>query len=432
MKKLDFRRWMPQRRAWIGLGSLLLLALAVWAIHPFVPPEPPLVQPDSPEAWRAMVRSGNRPAALAATLLLAATEDAEATRALLERFPSLEPPEFQTVLEVFLYAADRDRVDPALIDALLDVANDPAHRSVEKLKPGFEIWHGVGLTEVAQLIPRGQESRHKDALLRAAKRVMAQNHFGLNVGAGPTAWQALDTLVATGDAESLSYCDSLFRQAMARGRRPSQPYLAAWARVVLGQHRDDPSAGHAKMERDYPDLYSGGFKEAYSRELVIAKRDIRATVSPAPRLTRASHACAHSADSPLPWAIRRHFTSKALGDLRELEGAIEKRVVDLSALPADLCQLTTPIAFMPNALPDVCAAYGSYGYATWQWASYAIASPGPDGVRNISLLHLMLTRQLEGKRQNASGETYFVRWTPDGYEYLEGPAPGADIILVHQ
>ena len=136
-------------------------------------------------------------------------------------------------------------------------------------------------------------------------------------------------------------------------------------------------------------------------------------------------------DSRVPWALRRNQTGKALAQMRALETALMNYSVDYSSFPPGFAGLTSPIAYINLVPPDACAGSGTYGYAeSRRWGlNFALASAGPDGARDISLAHFMLTRELLGITPGTHGTTLYLRLTPQGYEFLEEFSPGADIVL---
>jgi len=141
------------------------------------------------------------------------------------------------------------------------------------------------------------------------------------------------------------------------------------------------------------------------------------------------------ADYRTPWVLRRSKLGKALRDMEVLHTAASAYYVDFSSYPPQARCLTTPVAYMNALLPDVCAPRGPYGYTrSWQWhLQYAFVSTGPDGVRDISLIHFMLTRVLQGKPPWQLGRSLlFVRWSKtgyeSGYEYSSEFASGADVV----
>ena len=133
--------------AWTGWALLimLLLALAVgWLLWPLVPPRQS-IQPDSPEAWRALMQHPSHPVHLAAAILLAGSGDAEGTRVFLEAFPTLTKDEEHVALQALLGLTGKENLAPALIEAFL---NHP------------ESYHTGDPDAVLELIPPGLEARH--------------------------------------------------------------------------------------------------------------------------------------------------------------------------------------------------------------------------------------------------------------------------------
>jgi hypothetical protein len=139
-------------------------------------------------------------------------------------------------------------------------------------------------------------------------------------------------------------------------------------------------------------------------------------------------------DSSTPWVLRRNRTAQALAQMRALQMGLSNYIVDWNVFPPRLSCLTTPVAFVDRIPPDACAGFGPYGYATTSLLVYdtILGSAGPDGVRDVSLLHFLLAQVLQGAPHGGPGsKTLYVRLTPQGYEFLERFEDGADILAVY-
>jgi len=139
-------------------------------------------------------------------------------------------------------------------------------------------------------------------------------------------------------------------------------------------------------------------------------------------------------DSSTPWVLRRNRTAQALAQMRALQMGLSNYIVDYNVFPPGLSCLTTPIGYVDRIPPDICAGLGPYGYATTSLLVFdtILGSAGPDGVRDVSLLHFLLAQVLQGAPHGGPGsKTLYVRLTPQGYEFLEKFESGADILAVY-
>ena len=139
-------------------------------------------------------------------------------------------------------------------------------------------------------------------------------------------------------------------------------------------------------------------------------------------------------DSSTPWVLRRNRTAQALAQMRALQMGLSNYIVDYNVFPPGLSCLTTPIGYVDRIPPDICAGLGPYGYATTSLLVFdtILGSAGPDGVRDVSLLHFLLAQVLQGAPHGGPGsKTLYVRLTPRGYEFLEEFESGADILAVY-
>ena len=138
-------------------------------------------------------------------------------------------------------------------------------------------------------------------------------------------------------------------------------------------------------------------------------------------------------ESRTPWVFRRSRVHDAMQDMRELEIALAAYWVDHSGFPPAASGLTSPISYIEILGPDICAWRGPYAYVrSWRWSQdYALASAGPDGVRDIGLLHFLLTQELEGRKSGEPLERAYVRFSRQGYESLETFTQGSDRIVVY-
>ena len=228
-----------QMWAWVGGASLAILALLLasgWWLWPLVPPRQ-TVQPDSPEAWRALMRSESRPVHLAAAILLASKGDTDGTKALLEALPTLTKEEEHIALQTLLGLAAKEDLDPTLIEAFL--------KHAESSKTGDP-------TAVLKLIPPGQEARYLPALLMILDRATPNSR---SWDGGPyemTFWPAIKAIMAAGDRQALEHCRKAIREALnskARGRYYS---YWEWADFLLTYHVEDPAAGFRSIEKEHP------------------------------------------------------------------------------------------------------------------------------------------------------------------------------------
>ena len=233
--------------AWVGGASLAILALLLasgWWLWPLVPPRQ-TVQPDSPEAWRALMGSESRPVHLAAAILLAGKGDADGTKALLEAFLSLAQHELHTSLAVLLAFADKERLDPALIDAFLN------HQ------------------QSSNLVPPGKETRHLPALLRMLNqpRLDAESRQPRGVN-DAVLWAVVSKIAASGNRKALENCRAVIRKAaMERKPVPNPCPYWDWADFLLTYYADDPVKGFLSIEKEYPEKYVSKVQPWYLQNL---------------------------------------------------------------------------------------------------------------------------------------------------------------------
>ncbi len=186
-KKLRGRFRSCPRRLWWLLGVACLLGVVAGWLYSLSPTKS-TTPPDSPEAWRELMRSNSHPARLAAAILLTGEGDAEGSKVILEMFPSLTPRELQTAVCALAAVADKNRLDPALIDLFLNASNVPEHTTVDLTTPGIHREYAVRLTNAIALIPPGKEKEHLGALRRAFERFHRNIRLSKVGGIYPNSW----------------------------------------------------------------------------------------------------------------------------------------------------------------------------------------------------------------------------------------------------
>jgi len=233
--------------AWVGGASLAILAFlfaAAWWLWPLVPPRQ-TVQPDAPEAWRALMRSESRP------ILLASKGDAEGAKTLLKAFPSLSKGELRTTLQALLGIADMERVDPALIDAFLNYS--------ENLFAGDDI---------RRWIPAGKEARHLPALLGLLDKPRRQPGTGHPMAINDLRlWSVASKIAASGDREALERCREAIREAAMKNPSTNPGPYWDWADFLLTYYADDPVKGFRSIEKEYPKSYVPTVQRWYLQNL---------------------------------------------------------------------------------------------------------------------------------------------------------------------
>jgi len=228
-----------QMWAWVGGASLAILALLLasgWWLWPLVPPRQ-TVQPDSPEAWRALMGSESRPVHLAAAILLAGKGDPDGTKALLEALPTLTKEEEHVALQALLRLAARVDLDRAVIEAFL---NNP-----ESCRTGDP-------ASVLRLIPPGQEARYLPALLMILDRATPNSR---SWDGGPyemTFWPTIRAIIASKNREALEHCRKAIQEALSSNVRGEYYRYWDWADFLLTYYAEDPAEGFRSIEKEHP------------------------------------------------------------------------------------------------------------------------------------------------------------------------------------
>ena len=169
--------------------------------------------------------------------------------------------------------------------------------------------------------------------------------------------------------------------------------------------------------------------KSVSSQIYYAQKEIEVllgiTIPPLP--TAFDKGCKNS---KAPWRLRHNDLYEAKKDLEILKNTLEYYMVDYSNYPQFFpSQLTTPIAYLPTESRDICAPAGRYAYAHDVF-NFVLISSGPDGTRDISPRHFLLTRELENDQSVFDGRFLYVCFTPEGYKTLDAFTPGADFICM--
>ncbi|MBM3334217.1 hypothetical protein FJY63_06110, partial [Candidatus Sumerlaeota bacterium] len=183
----SFWRW------WDSVIVLVVLAIAVaTGVVCRIQPKATGVEPDSPEAWRALLQSDVESERLAALILLASEGDKDATGRLIESLPRLSLDQLQTAIDVLVHLSGPERLRPELVAAFL------THPHADK--DGFSVL-------VLDLIPKGKEREYVVPLC-AFFDTVAQRYRTLSsdgIRASHT-WETIVKIVATGDKDALRRC----------------------------------------------------------------------------------------------------------------------------------------------------------------------------------------------------------------------------------
>lgn len=146
---------------------------------------------------------------------------------------------------------------------------------------------------------------------------------------------------------------------------------------------------------------------------------------PTPRPTSTPNA--PYAELTTRWQSRRHDTSQALADLREIRQGLESYCIDNSSFPPRLQNLTTPIQYLKAVKPDVCAPSGPYGYHSQRsLPGYGISSTGSDGSCDVPLELFMVTMALRGTLQDKNMP--YVRVESGDFQFSAQPTGSGDIV----
>lgn len=401
---------MKNKRKMLWALTVLILAgvLICWRVF-LLRPAGANFDPDSPQALRPLLTYEDRYTKLAAAVILASKGDEQGTQTFINMFPSLTNLELFQTLNLLVYMADKNRLNPKVIDLFLE--------------SNFENM-GIDQSKAALLIPAGGEKAHL-AHLRKAFDGIKRYHQGRPL-------DIVEKIIAAGDQETLQHC--------ARVILREGGFTWADASLILSLHKNDPNAGFKSIEENcHDERLKSELRKEYSY-LLSHKGYGEALIKQVPQQKPLSSekTLPQYPDSKTPWLLRRNRINSSMQDLRVLKQAAENYYYDHSTYPPPIPGLPKPMTFASNIKPDICAWKGPYAYASLNTLGscpdFAVASAGPDGVHDISLLHFIIVRNL--KDPNLSYlighpiASPYVRLTKKGYECLKKFVPGCDIVDV--
>ena len=470
-------RWWRRR---VVIGPVIVVVVVVaWALL-WPVPKPPDPLPDSDEALRELARSENPDAQLAALVILATRGDDEAAAKAAGILPGLNGNRAAAVQWQIASARDPDRISPKLVAAMLE-RPDARQWVYSGIPPGKEADHLDALRRIALKLIEDRDFTYANGAVRrlvktgnraallecetAALRLtglekaghpeigwMAHLLFALHADDPAGGWKAINTKYAAQNPERLKiyYAQEFLMAGEKRGvvetwklaasesstsaalpwdflftrgddLRSSTPQFAM-ARTVAFLWQEIPEAERRSLSAQEQDLFAQLRSRAPKLGSPLPESFVADTTPPDPVV-----------NSHVPWRLRRWRTAKARTELKSVAQALEGYYIDYSQFPARFSRLTTPVAYLPEIKPDICAVSGPYGYGRMRTAGmYVLLSAGPDGIANVGPEHLLLTTLLAGESTHDIKPGSYIGWTPQGYEFSPTFRRGMDMVRFRQ